>query len=40
MAIVPYSRRMRLFSVGVLLYEMLRGRRPFDDGSAAATSLE
>lgn len=32
------DRRSDLFSVGVLLYEMVSGRRPFDDSSPAATA--
>jgi len=32
------NRRSDLFSVGVLLYEMVCGRRPFDDSSPAATA--
>ena len=32
------DRRSDLFSVGVLLYEMVSGRRPFDDSSSAATA--
>jgi len=32
------DRRSDLFSVGVSLYEMVSGRRPFDDSSPAATA--
>ena len=35
---VETDRRSDLFSVGVLLYEMVSGRRPFDDSSQAATA--
>jgi formylglycine-generating enzyme required for sulfatase activity/dienelactone hydrolase len=32
------DRRSDLFSVGVVVYEMVSGRRPFDDSSPAATA--